>query len=130
MSATAASPSAGLQLAALASREWLRLARQPSRIVAAVGTPILLWLVLAGGFAKSADVSAQGAASMLPGAISLTVIFSAIFGAISLIDDRNQGYLRAVLATPTPGWVIGGAKLLGAGGVAMIHGPRCCRWQR
>lgn len=109
-------------LGALTVREWLRLSRQPSRIVAAIGTPLLIWIVLAGGFAQSADVSSQGAAGMLPGAISLTVIFSAIFGAISLIDDRNQGYLRAVLATPTPGWVIGGSKLLGAGGLAMIQG--------
>ena len=117
-------------LAALAVREWLRLSRQPSRIVAAIGTPLLIWVVLAGGFAQSADVSSHGAAGMLPGAMSLTVLFSAIFGAISLIDDRNQGYLRAVLATPTPGWVIGGSKLLGAGGLAMIQGARAAAGRR
>lgn len=118
-------------LLALWRRELTRVARQPTRLVAAVATPLLLWLVLASGFADSiappvrtpGDENNLGyAAFLLPGIITLTVTFTSIFGAISLIEDRHRGLLQGVLASPAPAWAIAGSKLLGAATVATAQG--------
>ncbi len=90
--------------AALFKRELLRQVRQPTRIVAAVATPAMIWIFLAAGFAGSADlgVDADMRAFLVPGIASMTVLFASIFGAISLIQDRAEGFLRAALVSPAP----------------------------
>jgi len=111
-------------LLALTHRELLRFVRQPSRIVAALGTPLLLWLFLGSGFAGTFS-SAQGpgggagagsaayAQHLFPGMAGLTIVFTSIFAAISLIDDRNEGFLQGVLVSPLPRWGLVGSKVLG-----------------
>jgi len=99
----------------LFKRELLRFIRQPSRIVAAVGTAAIFWLLLASGLARfdvptsttvtTTDTATTAAAIgysafILPGVASMIVLFSSIFAAISLIDDRQNGFLRAVLVSP------------------------------
>lgn len=112
-------------LAALTRREFLRFVRQPSRIVAAIGTPAFVWVLLGSGFAGSV-ASPEGhssyAAFLLPGMASLTVLFSSIFAAISLIEDRHAGFLQSVLASPAPDWAIVGSKVLGGSGIATAQG--------
>jgi ABC-2 type transport system permease protein len=102
----------------LAGREVRRFARQPSRVVGTLATPLVFWLLLGGGFAgvTTAGGVAYGA-YFFPGTLALMVLFAAIFGAISLIDDRTQGFLQGVLVAPVPrvavvaGKVVGGAVL-------------------
>lgn len=117
----------GPALLLLTRRELLRFVRQPSRIVAAVGTPALLWLFLAGGFADSfaPPVGAEGgaasgnyAAYLLPGIAVGVVMFSSIFAAMSLIEDRRAGFLQSALVSPAPLWSVVGAKALGGAIVA------------
>ena len=109
-------------------RELRRLSRQPARLVVSVLTPMLVWGVLAmglggslgdGGEAEGGGVSY--AAFGLPGAAALVVVFSSIFGAISLIEDRTSGYLQAVLVGPAPGWSVAASKLLGSAAVATVQ---------
>ena len=114
-------------------RELTRLWRQPVRLVVGVLTPMLVWAVLAmglGGALSSGGGGEEGsgdsvgvavnsyAAFGLPGAAALVVVFSSIFGAISLIEDRSSGYLQAVLIGPTPGWAVAASKLGGSATVA------------
>lgn len=126
----------GSAFLALTRREVVRVTRQPSRVVAALGTPLLIWLFLASGFAGSfappplgaaaavtgSDNAAGGAASyaawLLPGMITLVVMFSAIFSSISLIEDRNAGFLQSAIVSPAPRWSVLGAKIAGASVVA------------
>jgi len=107
---------------ALAMRELVRFTRQPSRVIAAVGTPLLLWVFLGSGFAGSFGGAGTYAGHLLPGMVMLTVVFSSVFAAISLIDDRNAGFLQGVLASPLPRWALVGSKLLGGGSVAVAQG--------
>jgi len=90
--------------AALFQRELLRQIRQPTRIVAAVATPAMIWIFLAAGFAGSANLGVDAGlrAFLVPGIASMTVLFASIFGAISLIQDRADGFLRAALVSPAP----------------------------
>lgn len=126
-------------------RELVRYARQPSRIAASLGTSLLIWIFLGSGFAASfssphatgapaavatspaltpaATSLHEGAGSyalhLLPGMLALTVVFSSVFGSISLIDDRNEGFLQSVLVSPTPRWALVASKLLGGSLLAL-----------
>ncbi|MBK9189753.1 MAG: ABC transporter permease [Phycisphaerales bacterium] len=118
----AALPSGLPGMRALARRELVRFTRQPSRVIAAVGTPLLLWIFLGSGFAGSFGGVGSYAGHLLPGMVMLTVVFSSVFAAISLIDDRNAGFLQGVLASPLPRWALVGSKLIGGGTVAVAQG--------
>jgi len=112
---------------ALASREVRRLVRQPLRIAVAVATPAMMWLFIANGFASSIrpeSLSERGSLTLylLPGMASLVVLFNAIFASISLIEDRHQGFLQAVLVSPAPRWSMVAGKLLGGGLLGFAQG--------
>jgi ABC-2 type transport system permease protein len=117
--------SGGSALAALTMRELIRFTRQPSRVFAAIATPLLLWVFFGSGFAHSFSQNGTGAgytAFLIPGMASLTVMFSSIFAAISLIEDRNAGFLQSVLVSPAPRWAVVGAKIAGGTIVATLQG--------
>lgn len=110
----------------LLRRELLRQLRQPSRVAASVGTALLIWLFLGAGLAGSvrgrgADAPAY-AAFLVPGMACLSVLFSAIFSAISLIEDRESGFLQGVLVSPAPRWSIAASKIAGAALPAAAQG--------
>ena len=114
---------------ALTRRELVRIVRQPSRLLASIATPLLIWVLLGSGFAKSFRAPAEGTlaagmdygAYLLPGMVTMTVLFSSIFGAMSLIEDRNEGFLQSVLVSPTPRWAIAASKLLGSSIIATLQ---------
>lgn len=108
---------------AMAVREWIRFFRQPSRVIGALGQPVLLWLLLGIGLGRSF----QGAGGIgfseyyLAGTIALILLFTAIFTTISIIEDRKAGFLQGVLAAPVPRWAIAAGKILGGGAIAWVQ---------
>lgn len=113
---------------AIGRREVVRVLRQPSRVVAAVGTPALFGLFFAGGFhALPTSLAPANAAEggyalfLLPGMITLAATFSAIFSAISLIHDRREGFMQSAVVSPAPAWSIATGKILGGAIVAFIQ---------
>lgn len=131
---TVSLPASGLPaFAALFRREIVRFLRQPSRIVAAIGTAALLWIVLGSGFAGSFRLAAPGDAAasatdvsysayLVPGMAAMVVLFASIVAAISLIDDRHAGFLQGVLVSPAPAWAMVGAKVGGCAVLALAQG--------
>jgi len=108
----------------LARRELLRFRRQPSRIMASIGAPALLGVFFAGGFADSFAPPGSDTgygAFMLPGIVTLVAIFSSIFAAMSLIEDRREGFLQSALVSPAPRWAIVGAKTAGGSAIATLQ---------
>ncbi|MBX3385418.1 MAG: ABC transporter permease [Phycisphaeraceae bacterium] len=115
---------------ALLRRDVLRFVRQPSRIVAAIGTSVMLWVVLGSGFAGSfapamaVDSASEGEtyrAYLIPGVAVAVVVFSSVFGAIGLIDDRRDGFLQAQLVSPTPMWATIGARVVSSSALAWVQ---------
>jgi len=108
---------------ALGKRELIRQVRQPSRIIASIATPMLIWLFIVGGFSNAVGDVGGGRSSLtaytIPGMASLTVMFASIFASISLIQDRHDGVLRAALVSPAPGWSIALSKI-GAGSLLAL----------
>ena len=80
-------PKASLMLSAtsLWKRELVRFLRQRSRVMSAIGTPLLFWLLLGSGMAPSfqAPGSDQGyLAYFFPGSLLLILLFTSIFSTI------------------------------------------------
>ena len=109
----------------LARRELVRFKRQPARIGAAIGTPLILWVFMVAGFSKALESSSLGDMSydafLLPGTMTLVAMFASIFGSISVIEDRHDGWLRTVLASPAPRWSIATGKVGGGAIVALLQ---------
>ena len=114
-------------IAALVRRDVLLLVRRPSRILATLLTPALMWAFFAGGFSRAVSQSGRGAGeaytlSLSSGAALLVVTFASIFGALGLIRDRESGYLQAVLVGPTPRWAVIGARVASGSALAFAQG--------
>lgn len=104
-------------------RDVLNFLRRPGRIAAALGQPVLLWVLLGSGLGSAFRFGDQGyLAFFFPGTIFLVVLFSTIFSTISVIEDRQRGFLRAVLASPVPRPALVLGKALGAATLAVAQG--------
>ena len=57
-----------------------------------------------------------------PGMIVMVVLFTSIFSTITVIDDRNNGFLQGVLASPARRWAIVLGKVLGGALIATVQG--------
>ncbi|MCX7385477.1 MAG: ABC transporter permease [Planctomycetales bacterium] len=96
-------------IVALTQRELIRFLRQRTRVVGAVGQPIIFWILFGAGL-RSSFTAPSWAASLphtvsyqeyfLPGIAALIVLFTAIFSTISIIEDRREGFLQGVLVAP------------------------------
>ena len=89
---------------ALWRRDTLRLMRERSRWLGVVAQPLLLWAMLGAGFSESlvvpgaADVSAMK--FLYPGILGMVLLFTSIFSTMSVIEDRESGFLQGVLVSP------------------------------
>lgn len=116
----------GLAVYTLWRRDVTRFLRQRSRIVGALGTPLLFWAMLGAGLGRSFQGPVPGAAAgylqyFFPGALAMMVLFTAIFSTISVIDDRHEGFLQGVMVAPVPPVAIVLAKLLGGTTLAVLQ---------
>lgn len=98
----------------LARRELVRFFRQRSRVIGVLATPLVFWLLIGSGFNEMAY--------MFPGTLVQLVLFASIFSTISLIQDRNDGFLQGVLVSPAPRSAIVLGKVLGGMGIALLQG--------
>jgi ABC-2 type transport system permease protein len=109
-------------VALLVQRDLVRLTRQPARIIASIATPALIGVFLASGFARTdAPAGAAYGPYLLAGMLVLVVIFSCIFSAIALIDDRERGILQSLIVSPLPWRSIALARLIGATVAALLQ---------
>ena len=118
-------PGVWLPAWSLWQREIVRFYRQKARVVGVIASPLIFWLVLGSGFAHSFQ-SGAGSGHYLgyffPGSIAMIVLFTAIFSMMSLIQDRNEGFLLSVLAAPASRSAIVLGKVLGGATLAAIQG--------
>ena len=103
-----------LPAATLWQREMIRFWRQKSRVMSVVASPLVFWLLIGYG---SNDL-----ALYYSGTLVLTVMFSAIFSTISIIEDRREGFLLSMLVSPAPRTSLVLGKILGAATLGWIQG--------
>ncbi len=112
-------------------REIVRFYRQRARVVGVIASPLLFWVVIGSGFGTSFR-SGQAAGQQhylnyfYPGTLVMIVLFTSIFTMMSVIEDRNEGFLLSVLVAPVPraaivlGKVMGGTTLAAAQGLIFL----------
>lgn len=93
---------------------------------AMIGQPVLYLLVLGTGLDASmrlvnAPAGLDYVQFMYPGVIGMSVLFTSIFSALSIIWDREFGFLREVLIAPVPRWAVALGKVLGGATVATLQ---------
>lgn len=107
-------------------REIVRFYRQPARVVGVIVSPLLFWVVIGAGFGTSLQSQATGQGNFLnyffPGALIMIVLFTSIFTMMSVIEDRNEGFLLSVMVAPVhrSGIVLG--KVLGGTTLSTVQG--------
>src|SRR5271163_1877262 len=128
----AAPASAGILLPAFTLwwREVVRFYRQRARVVGVIASPLLFWVVIGSGFGTSFHSGQSNQQHYLnyfyPGVLVMIVLFTAIFTMMSVIEDRNEGFLLSVMVAPVPraaivlGKVLGGTTLAAAQGLVFL----------
>jgi len=108
------------------SRDIIRFSRNRGRIVASMATPVLFLFVFGGGLGPAMAPMAGGNLSfeqfMFPGVIAMTVLFTAIFAAVSIVWDREFGFLKEVMVAPVSRRVVALGKVAGGSTLAMFQG--------
>ena len=86
------------------SRDIIRFSRNRGRIVASMATPLLFLFVFGAGLGPAMSPLAGGNLRfeqfMFPGIIAMTVLFTAVFAAVSIVWDREFGFLKEVMVAP------------------------------
>ncbi len=105
-------------------REVKKYFRARSRIIGALGQPLLFLLAFGFGFGAIFKQAGQGnyIDFLGPGIIMMTVLFTGVFSGISLIWDRQFGFLKETMVAPVPRWQIMLGKTLGGATVASFQG--------
>jgi len=106
-------------------REFKAFMREKSRIIAMIGQPLLYLLIVGQGIASGLNLKEAPSINYLqfyyPGILGMSVLFTSIFSGISIIWDREFGFLKEVLVAPVPRWAVALGKVLGGATVAMIQ---------
>jgi len=105
-------------------RELLRFFRNRLRLLTSFVQPILFLLVIGTGFGALAPSSGSVnfKTFMFPGILAMTVLFTALFSAISIVWDREFGFLREMLVAPVRRGAIVVGKCAGGTTTAAIQG--------
>jgi ABC-2 type transport system permease protein len=120
-------PAAGLRHQVRATtvvwqREMIRFGRDRSRIVSSLVQPVLFLFVLGTGLSSllsTGDVDFR--TFLFPGVLAMSVLFTAAFAGISIVWDREFGFLREMLVAPVGTTAILTGKCLGGATVATLQ---------
>jgi ABC-2 type transport system permease protein len=106
-------------------REMLRFSRSKSRIIVALATPLFFLIFLGTGFSSVFQFRGGGTINIsffAPGFIMMAVLFSSLMGGISIIWDREFGFLKEILIAPVSRFFVSLGKAIGGVTTAMIQG--------
>lgn len=108
-------------------RELIRFVSERARIIGALGQPLIYLAIMGTGFGATFRSAAVPRGFnylqfMYPGVIGMTVLFTAVFSAISIIWDREFGFLKEILVAPVARGTIVAGKVLGGATVATLQG--------
>jgi ABC-2 type transport system permease protein len=83
-------------------REFIKFFREKSRLLGTLARPVL-WLFVVGNGMSSLIKPYAGFSYLqfiFPGMIGMTILFSSIFSSISIVWDREFGFMKEMLVAP------------------------------
>ena len=107
-------------------RELIRFRSDRLRAVTSLVQPVLFLFVLGTGLSQLAGRGLPSGVDfktfIYPGVLAMSVLFTAIFSAASIVWDREFGFLREMLVAPVRRWAIVVGKILGGATIATLQG--------
>jgi len=107
-------------------RELIRFRSDRLRAITSLVQPVLFLFVLGTGLSSLAGRGLPSGVDfktfIYPGVLAMSVLFTAIFSAASIVWDREFGFLREMLVAPVRRWAIVVGKCLGGATVATFQG--------
>ena len=86
----------------IVAREFKKFIREKSRLISTLARP-LLWLFLIGGGMSRLVPAGENVSYIqfiFPGILGMTILFSSIFSSISIIWDKEFGFMKEILVAP------------------------------
>ncbi len=105
-------------------RQLKRYFRSKSRIIGALGQPLLFLFALGYGFGPVFEQAGEGdyLQFLVPGIIAMTILFTSMFNGIEIIWDRQFGFLKETMVAPVSRVNIMLGRTLGGASVAIFQG--------
>jgi len=106
-------------------RELIRYFNDRLRMMTTLVQPLLFLFVLGSGLQQLASAGTHGVSLrtfIYPGILAITVLFTAMFSAASIVWDREFGFLREMMVAPVRRSSIVIGKCFGGATVASIQG--------
>ena len=110
-------------------REMIRFVNDRMRMLTQLVQPLLFLFVLGSGLQRLSSAGTHGVdlkTFIYPGVLCISVMFTAMFSAASIVWDREFGFLREMMVAPVRrssiviGKALGGATVAGSQGVILI----------
>ena len=105
-------------------REFKRYFRAKERIIGSLAMPLLWFLIFGMGLGSSISftgVDVNYFSFIVPGIISMSLLFTSLFSGVSVIWDREFGFLKEMLVAPISRISIVIGKALGGATTALIQ---------
>jgi len=107
-------------------RDMKRFWRDTPRRIGLFFQPLIYLFILGIGLQSAFRLFGSGdtryVTFIYPGIIGMTILFTAVFSAISIIWDRQFGFLKEVMVAPTPRSSMALGKIFGGGTTAFMQG--------
>lgn len=106
-------------------RDMLRFWHDKMRLIGAIVLPLLFLFVFGNGLSNRMGILGPGvnfAQFIFPGIIGMTVLITSFMSGVSVVWDREFGFLKEVLVAPISRASVAVGKTLGAATIAIIQG--------
>jgi len=104
-------------------REMIRYVRAKERIITSIAQPIFWLLIFGSSMRLSIPTGGLNYQSFIaPGIVVMAIMFTSMFSGISVIWDRELGFMKEMLVAPVSRLSIVAGKSLGGATTAVIQG--------
>jgi ABC-2 type transport system permease protein len=116
----------GIAIYVLWLREMKRFLRAKSRVVGTVGMPVFFLAFLGLGFNRVSFPGLPPGVSyilfLVPGIVGMTLLFSSTFAGISVLWDREFGFLKEIMVAPVSRVSLVLGRIAGGASTSLIQG--------
>jgi len=109
----------------IAYRELLRFVQDKPRMFSSFSMPIIFLIIFGAGFGRLIGQMMPGVdyiQFMYPGILAMTVLMTSVMSGVSIVWDREFGFLKEVLVSPLSRSGVLAGKAVGAATIAIIQG--------
>ncbi|RSL33072.1 ABC transporter [Salibacterium salarium] len=117
---------------AIWQRDVKKFFRDRARLFGSFTMPILFLLIFGGGMSGTMENLIGGGMTgggdfhyvqfVFPGIVAMTLLMTSVFSSLSIIEDKDFGYMKEILVSPISRVNIAIGKMLGASTVAFLQG--------